>query len=124
MKLLISDDQYNMEMNFEEIQMDSVEIIDSNQQTIVSSNKKQSLIELLRATICQTIVPCSFQLTEQQDNPLTELLSTSSIITSPEELKTVNETILFTVWIIPSVVTLDKNFFILFLGNNSCRRFS
>lgn len=60
MNLFITDVDYSMEMKFERIQMISIEIIDQLTNVVLSKSCDQHpLIELLRSTICQTIVPCS-----------------------------------------------------------------
>ena len=85
--LIIVDNQYAIEMRFQRIHTDHVEIIDPNNvngrtQTertmfVVLSlslskmllfNEKQSIIELLKQTISQSSVPYSFHLTDNQED--------------------------------------------------------
>ena len=83
--LIIVDNRYAVEMRFQRIHTDHVEIIDPNnvnakererrKMFVVLSplkmllcNEKQSIIELLKQTISQSSVPYSFHLTDNQED--------------------------------------------------------
>ena len=83
MKLLINDAAYAVEMQFERLQMYSIEIIDQLTNVLLApSTGEHPLIELLRATICQTIVPCSFQPTDAAP-PAERIVSPVTNVPSP-----------------------------------------
>ncbi|CAF1160075.1 unnamed protein product [Adineta steineri] len=66
----------NIEVKFKQIQINSVDIIDSK--NILSSDEKQSIIKLLTEIISQTIVQFSFHLPDKQDKIVNEPVAVSA----------------------------------------------
>jgi hypothetical protein len=111
MILIIRDDEYRMEMQFNDVHIERFDVVDANHVRrhdeqrashsietnismmlllllllllfqVWSSKEKQSMIELLKKTICQTIVPCSCHLSDNQEQLIDESAMLSKTVNS------------------------------------------
>ncbi|UJR37917.1 hypothetical protein I4U23_030604 [Adineta vaga] len=84
--LVINPNQYSIEANLQQLQIQPVNIIDSNH--VLTETDKQKIVKLLDETITRTIVRCTFRLSDNQENINSTNLLNSSTTSHSETTKT------------------------------------